>query len=108
MLLLGISGVLLICMIGLAGCGHTFTAAPGAKGYIDIKTTKPAYGAMLIDAAEVCRMNVPDGTIDLRNLCSAGEVSTMAADGVTPTCVPNPCGPGLTFGFETSGLAVCR
>jgi len=97
-----------VLYIGAVGCGATFTAKAGDEVIQDIKPTKPAYSVIEVNGDEVCRLDVPEGTIELRNICKGGEVSTFAPDGVTPTCVPNPCPPGQAFTFESSGLAVCK
>lgn len=98
---------LALSMFAVAGCGTVFTAAKGDLVGIDIKPTTPAYLSATIAGAETCRINVPEGTISILNVCTAPLVSTMTPAG-EPTCVENPCTAGTTLVFLSNGMTACQ
>ena len=102
-----ISGVLLLCMISMVGCGTVFTVRNGDPVTFDAKVSMPSYVAAYVKDVETCRINNPLGTVLIKNVCDAGLVSTMAVDGTEPTCVPNPCLTGK-FVFLPTGHTACQ
>lgn len=99
--------VLALTVIGLSGCGSVFTVTKGELVTLDIKPTAPSYAIVSIAGAETCRVNNPQGTIALLNVCPDPLVSTMTPAG-EPTCVPNPCAIGLDFVFLPNGMTACK
>lgn len=99
--------VLALTVIGLSGCGSVFTVTKGELVTLDIKPTAPSYAIVSIAGAETCRVNNPQGTIALLNVCTEPMVSTMTPAG-EPTCLPNPCAMGLDFVFLPNGTTACK
>jgi hypothetical protein len=102
-----ISGVLLLCMIVMVGCGTTFTVRAGDGVDVGFKTSMPAYLIAKVEGVETFKLNIPNSDFKLRNECATGLVSTMAVDGTEPTCVPNPCLTGK-FVFLPTGHTACQ
>ena len=106
MLLLGISGVLLLCMIGLSGCGTTFTAKTGEPTITSIHRGPP--GQMIAKVADkiACTVNsAPGDEMLISNPCKPGYVPWY--EGVIVDCIPNPCTQGVLT-HNPDGTVGCK
>lgn len=106
MILMGVSGVLLICMMGMVGCGTTFTAKAGEATTTAIFRGPPGQMVAKVADKTACTVNsAPGDEMLITNPCKAGMVPWY--EGVIVTCIDNPCLSG-TLTHNPDGTVACK
>lgn len=101
-----VSGVILICMIGLAGCGTTFTARTGEQTITSIHRGPPGQMIAKVATKTACTVNsAPGDEMLIANPCKAGFVPWY--EGFIVTCIQDPCDPG-TLTHNPDGTVGCQ
>lgn len=106
MIVMGVSGVLLICMIGMVGCGTTFTAKAGEQTTTSIFRGPPGQMVAKVADKTACTVNsAPGDEMLITNPCKLGLVPWY--NGVIVSCIDNPCLSG-TLVHQPDGTVACK